>query len=196
MGVGSIIVGIAAFLFMFGGFFTSIIPFLGTLLSFGAPLLAIAGIVLGGLGLSRAKRDGEPTGAPTAGLILNIVALIPALVIALTCGLCNACITAGAMNPQSQQNQWWLDGGGGNPFAPQPGFPLGPDGGATGAGGPLVPGQPPPVFPPPPMGDAKDAGAPGSAPGEGEEAPSPSDPGPAAGGRAAGSRGEAPPATP
>ena len=151
MGVGSIIVGIAAFLFMFGGFLTSVIPFLGTLLSFGAPLLAIAGIILGGLALSRAKRDGEPTGAPTAGLILNIIALIPALVIALTCGLCNACITAGAMNPQTQQDQWWLDGGAGNPFAPQPGFPLGPDAGTTGVG-PAMPGQPPPMFPPPPMG--------------------------------------------
>ena len=162
MGVGSIIVGIAAFLFMFGGFLASPIPFLGTVLSFGAPLLAIVGIVLGGLGLSRAKRDAEPTGAPTAGLIVNIIALIPALVIALTCGLCNACITAGAMNPQPPQDPWWLDGGT-NPLAPQPGLPLGGDAGAAGAGGPLVPGQPPPMFPPPPMGGALDAGAPGAA---------------------------------
>lgn len=158
MGVGSIIVGIAAFLFMFGGFLTSVIPFLGTVLSFGAPLLAIAGIVLGGLGLSRAKRDGQPTGAPTAGLIVNIIALIPALLIALTCGLCNACITAGAMSPQ-QGDPWWMDGGA-SPFAPVPSSPPSvalEDAGSAVPSAPMIPGQPPPAFPPPPLGPA-DAG--------------------------------------
>ncbi len=159
MGVGSIIVGIAAFLFMFGGFLTSVIPFLGTLLSFGAPMLALAGIVMGGLALSRAKRDGEPTGAPTAGLILNIVALIPALVVALTCGLCNACISAGVMNPQQGRGQPWIIDGGASPFGPgtspfgpgpSPPGPTGPGVGPKDAGPSL---GPPPAFPPPPMGD-------------------------------------------
>jgi hypothetical protein len=159
MGVGSIIVGIAAFLFMFGGFLTSIIPGVGALLSFGAPMLAIAGIVMGGLALSRAKRDGQPTGAATAGLIVNIIAVIPALVIALTCGLCNACITAGAMNPNQQQGQsWWLDAS--VTFGPTPGQPFAGDAQQafpTTDGGVLAPGQPPPAFPPPAI-TVRDAG--------------------------------------
>lgn len=161
MGVASIVVGIAAFLFVFGGFITSVIPFLGTLLSFGAPLLAIAGIVMGGLALSRAKRDGDRTGAPTAGLIINIVALIPALVIALTCGLCNACVTASVMSPTRKGRPWWLDGGGsplgpmqagqGSPFGPQPPGPTAPLDAGPGGGPP--PAFPPPAFPPPAMRD-------------------------------------------
>lgn len=158
MGVGSILLGIAAFLFMFGGFLTSVIPVVGTLLSFAAPLLAIGGIVTGGLGLSRAKRDGEPTGMPTAGLIVSIVALIPALLVALTCGLCNACFTAGMMSPQQGNQQWWLDGGGpmGPGLSPSPGSPFGPSQPGQPPGqqpGQAPPGFPPPAFPPPPLDD-------------------------------------------
>lgn len=173
MGVGSIVLGIAAFLFMFGGFLTSVIPVVGTLLSFAAPLLAIAGIVTGGLGLSRAKRDGEPTGTPTAGLIVSIVALIPALLVAVTCGLCNACFTAGMMSPQQQNQQWWLDGGQ-SPFGPglqpSPSSPLGPQqpgqpqpgqpqpGQQQPGAGQGAPGAPPPAFPPPPLDDEDSPG--------------------------------------
>lgn len=192
MGVGSILLGIAAFLFMFGGFLTSVIPVVGTLLSFAAPLLAIGGIVTGGLGLSRAKRDGEPTGTPTAGLIVSIVALIPALLVALTCGLCNACFTAGMMSPQQGDPQWWLDGGSptgpglspGSPFGPsQPGQP--PDDQQPGQ---APPGVPPPAFPPPPLdddgqppADEEATGgeeATGDAPAEGDSTEPPADPAP------------------
>jgi len=100
MALGSLIAGIAALLLMMGGMFLTIVPFAGTILSFLAPVVAIAGIVMGGLALSRAKRDGEPTGLATGGLIVNIVMLIPTLLVAVTCGLCNACFTAGSMAPR------------------------------------------------------------------------------------------------
>jgi hypothetical protein len=177
MGIGSIIVGIASLLFMFGGFLLSWFPVLGTILSFGAPILAIAGIVLGGVGMSRAKRDGQPTGTALAGIIINGVSLIPAILIAVTCGLCNACFTASMMDPQNQNGQWWRDGGaGGFYFGPTPGLDA--DAGAFAPDPTLPPdpsappdptadpAQPPPAFPPPPIG------------GGGEPAPSePAEPG-------------------
>lgn len=179
MGVGSVIVGIVSLLFVFGGILGSVIPFVGTFLAFGAPLLAVAGIVLGGLALSRAKRDGEPTGAATAGLILNVVALIPALLVAVTCGLCNACVSAGMMNPNRSQQTWWLDGGAApSPFGP--GFPAGPADGSTfqptpSPGQPGAPGQPPPAFPPPPLDEPSQPGAAAdeAAPGAAADEPSP-----------------------
>lgn len=179
MGVGSIILGIAAFLFMFLGFFLSIVPVLGTLLSFGAPLLAIAGIVMGGLAMSRAKREGESGSTGLAGVIVNVVALVPAVVVAMTCGLCNACVTAGMLDPDTRR-AFRLDGGTG--FGPGTGggfgfFDAGSGAPGTGTGTGLAPdkpdlgqptggtgtppadtpptgtgtGTPPPAFPPPPI---------------------------------------------
>jgi len=179
MGIGSIIVGIASFLFMFGGFLLSWVPYLGVVMSFGAPLLALAGIVVGGIGLSRAKRDGEPTGTATAGIIINSVSLIPAVLIALTCGMCNACMTAGVMNPQND-DRWWLDGGAPTfPVDPgqQPGaLPFAVDAGA-GVFPPAVPGAPPPVWPPPPLGPGSPA-QPGPAQPGGPAQPAPLQPAP------------------
>jgi len=98
MGPGSIVVGIVAFLFMIGGFLATPVPYLGSLLSFAAPILALAGIIMGGVAMSRAKQTGESSGAGVAGLIVNIIAFVLSLVVALTCGLCNACVTGGANN--------------------------------------------------------------------------------------------------
>lgn len=121
MPVASILLGIVALLFMMGGFLMTGVPVAGALLSFGAPLSALVGIVLAGIAMSRAKRDGEGSGAAVAGLVVNIIAFILGLVVALTCGLCNVCFSAGAMgagasaanNPfgQGQQNQGQLGQG-------------------------------------------------------------------------------------
>lgn len=102
MGVASSILAILAFVFLLGGMLTSLVPYVGTVLSFGAPLLALFGIVLGGVGISRAKQHGDSDTFATLGLTLNIIAFLFGLVFALTCGLCNACISQSA-----QQNARW-----------------------------------------------------------------------------------------
>src|SRR5687767_13598514 len=118
---------------MFGGVVFTIFPVFGSALSFLAPLLAIAGTVMGGLSYSRAKREGMSTGAPLAGIIVNAIAFLPAVAVAMTCGLCNACITAQSVNP---------------PRPPDGGWPAA-DAGVAPVAAP--PGAPPPAFPPPPM---------------------------------------------
>lgn len=102
MGVASSILAILAFFFLLGGMLTSLVPYVGSVLSFGAPLLALFGIVLGGVGMSRAKQHGDSDTFATLGLTLNIIAFLFGLVFALTCGLCNACISQSA-----QQNARW-----------------------------------------------------------------------------------------
>lgn len=102
MGVASSILAILAFVFLLGGMLTSLVPYVGSVLSFGAPLLALFGIVLGGVGISRAKQHGDSDTFATLGLTLNIIAFLFGLVFALTCGLCNACISQSA-----QQNARW-----------------------------------------------------------------------------------------
>ena len=100
MAIGSIIIGVIAFLFMVAGFFFSPVPYAGAVLSFGSPVLGIVGIVMAGVSMSRAKQTGESNGAATAGLVVNIVAFILGLAVALTCGLCNACMTSNMNNPR------------------------------------------------------------------------------------------------
>lgn len=103
MHIGALVLGLIAFLFMVGGFFTTAIPVLGSVLSFGAPLLSLGGIVMAGIAMSRAKQAGQDSGAAIAGLVVNIITFILSLLVALTCGLCNACITTAAVqNPDGQ----------------------------------------------------------------------------------------------
>ncbi len=173
MGIASIVLAVLAFLCMFGGFLLSWVPVLGGLLSFGAPLLALAGIVVGGIGMSRSKRDGTGGGPAIAGLILSILAFLPAAVVALTCGLCNACVTAGMMSPHGK----WGDGGVRFYYHPlHPVAPPGADGG-PGTAPPSGP-QPPPAFPAPPLGPSSPQSP--SAPGSQGTSPSPSPPSPGA----------------
>lgn len=94
MPVASIILGIVALLYMIGGFLMTGVPVAGAVLSFGAPLSALVGIVLAGISMSRAKREGMESGAAVAGLVVNIIAFILGLAVALTCGLCNVCFSA------------------------------------------------------------------------------------------------------
>ncbi|MCB9611835.1 MAG: hypothetical protein H6722_05195 [Sandaracinus sp.] len=117
MPVASIILGIVALLFMVGGFLMTGVPVAGAVLSFGAPLSALVGIVLAGVAMSRAKREGGESGAAVAGLVVNIIAFILGLAVALTCGLCNVCFSAStvgagaaaANNPFLQPGQGGLN---------------------------------------------------------------------------------------
>ena len=90
MAVASLILGIFSIFAAIGGVGTVMVPYLGSFLSFLAPLVALAGVILGGVGLSQANRSGEATGLAMAGLIVSGVAFLPALLLALTCGMCNA----------------------------------------------------------------------------------------------------------
>ena len=174
MGIASIILGVLSMIFAVAGFLLSWVPALGALLSFGAPVLALIGIVLGGVGMSRAKEEGGETGVPMAGMIVSIVCFFPALLVALTCGVCNTmCTTAGLTSPRNHGSQgapWTFDASAPSPgLGSQPAQPLGPpqpanpaqptqlpDPGVMPANPSVptaVPGQPPPAFPPPPPPD-------------------------------------------
>ena len=143
MGVASSILAILAFVFLLGGMLTSLVPYVGSVLSFGAPLLALFGIVLGGVGMSRAKQHGDSDTFATLGLTLNIIAFLFGLVFALTCGLCNTCISQSA-----QQNARWNLG-------PTPGSAGGAGMGSPGSAGWPTPAPTPPTgpsgFSPPPL---------------------------------------------
>ncbi|MCA9616275.1 MAG: DUF4190 domain-containing protein [Myxococcales bacterium] len=142
MGAASSLLAIVAFLFMVGGMVTSLVPWVGSILSFGAPVVAIFGIVLGGVGMSRAKQMGDSDTFATLGLALNVFAFLFGLLFALTCGVCNACVSQsqqqqGRWNlgptPSTQSNPWQM------PSPPPPGAnPVAPTG--------------PSGFTPPPMG--------------------------------------------
>ncbi len=109
MAPASIVLGIVAFIFMVLGFLTTGIPVVGSVFSFGSPVLALAGIITAGIAMSRAKEVGESSGAATAGLIISIVSFLLGLVVALTCGLCNACATTAAHQTGQQLPQLQRD---------------------------------------------------------------------------------------
>jgi len=161
MGVGSIVLGVVSLLMMFGGILLTWLPGVGSILSFGAPVVALIGAVLGGISMSRAKQEGESGGAGMAGLIVSIIAFLFGLIFALTCGLCNALCTAGMVaGPRNRGDGGvysWSTGTGGQP----PPWLVRRDGGVDVNLGPSVDpslepappsGAPPPAFPPPPLG--------------------------------------------
>lgn len=157
MGIASIVLGILALLFALGGFLVSFVPVVGAypgvFLSFTAPVLALMGIVLGGVGISRAREEGTETGAATAGLIVSIIAFFPAFLVAMTCGVCNTmCASAAMQGGRHDPDPWWMvDAGATPPMFPPPTAidpPLDPDPSDPQA---VDPGQPPPAFPPPPL---------------------------------------------
>lgn len=151
MGTGSIILGAFAFICMIAGALLSLVPFLGTMLSFLAPVLALAGIILGGVALSRAKAGaGESEGLAVGGLVTSIIAFIPSVLVALTCGLCNVCATGMYLDPNFGTHDSGVHDGGHpltNPSYPTPGIAPMPSPVPT----PTTPVAPPPtlVFPPP-----------------------------------------------
>src|SRR3954465_8186277 len=79
MAVGSILLAVLALISMGIGVLTTPIPVVGAVLSFGAPALALLGIVLGGKAMSRAKQRGAVDGTAQAGVIVSALAMVPAL---------------------------------------------------------------------------------------------------------------------
>lgn len=144
--------GVLAFLFMLGGFFGGVIPFVGASLSLLAPIIALCGFILGGLSLSRKRVHPMPPSAAVAGLILNGLAFFPSVLLAMTCGMCNACVSAGLLAPQSKGVQWFYQTSTHlpNAVAPPPDPPL-----IIEDGGTHDELAPPPAFPPPPLNESK-----------------------------------------
>lgn len=154
LGIVSILLALAAFLFTGGGLLAVIVPVLGAIIAFAAPALALAAIVTGGVAMSRASRNRENNGTGLAGLILGMLAFVPAMFVATTCGLCNALFSAGDFQDRSRfdfqfdTSNW------------QQNLPPGmvPDDDAGMPSG--RPDAPSPAFEPPPLPDEKpDAGA-------------------------------------
>ncbi len=172
MALASILLAVLSFGCMAVGVVTSLVPHVGTVFSFAAPALALLGVTLGGVQLSRNKRTGERTDVARAGVILSVIAFIPGMLTALTCGVCNAVLSSG--NVQMHRSTQWSVGPAGQlvvvgpdagVFAPPPvpAPPAGPPGtgsapGSTGKGvapggadGKGIPGAPPGALPPPPL---------------------------------------------
>lgn len=161
MAIAAILLGVFAFVAMFAGVILTIIPYAGAIFSALALIASVVGIVLAGLGKSRATQDGESTTPAMVGLVLNIVGVIFALLVFMTCGLCNACISAGGAGNGMRAVS--LDGGGvyftnqpgnappGSPFAPPtaPAEPSPPEAPVAPEAVPADPAAPPPAFPPP-----------------------------------------------
>ncbi len=151
MNLASIALGVLALVLTFGGIVATPIPVLGTVLSFLAPVAALAGLILGGVAASRARSMGDSDGLAVGGIVTSAVALLPALLVALTCGVCNT-LCSGAMLrgpdragarvvwPPDAAAAWPGDAGAPATLPTSPGLPLAPPGEA-----------PPPAFPPPPF---------------------------------------------
>ncbi len=43
-------------------------------------VLALLGVIMGGVGISSGKKKGAPTGLAIAGLVLGVIALVPAII--------------------------------------------------------------------------------------------------------------------
>ncbi|MBO6937111.1 MAG: hypothetical protein JJ863_19220 [Deltaproteobacteria bacterium] len=104
MAIASLCLGGASFFFMIAGMLFTMVPVVGAVLSIGAPVLALFGVVTGGIAMSRANQMGESSGAATAGLAVSIVGFLVSLLFALTCGLCNACVSTAMMDPNNTTN--------------------------------------------------------------------------------------------
>ena len=169
MAIFSIAAGFLALVLTVAGVMFSPSPNLGAAFSLLSVLAAMAGIVSGGLGISRAKYDGRSTSTATMGLVLSVLVFFPALLFGLTCGLCNAAMSAESRNPTPAP--FWLDAGvrrdlnrvdGGvaalGPNSPpvpntlpDPNTPPDPDTPADPSADSPPPAFPPPAFPPPPF---------------------------------------------
>lgn len=165
------------------GVLTTPFPVLGLIFAFGAPALAVAGVMLGGSAMSKAKRAGQTNETAKIGVILNAIAFVPSLLVALTCGVCNALFSTG--NVQVQRDIRF-----GSPFGsadggvralppPQRSAKPDPDGtdspaeGDPGANEPPPPDQRPANDPPPPSGLQPAERQPGQAPPPGQTLPPP-----------------------
>jgi len=53
-------------------------------------LLGVVGIILSAVARSKAKKEGQPTGIATAGLVLSIIGTVFAFIFFLSCAVCAA----------------------------------------------------------------------------------------------------------
>lgn len=93
MAIASLVIGIIAIVLsasLFWAPFVNIIPL----------VIGIVGIVIGALARKKAVEAGTPTGMPTAGLVLAIIATVFAGIGVLSCTICAGavCAAAGAAN--------------------------------------------------------------------------------------------------
>ncbi len=153
MGLLSILLSALAVVCAGIGVLTTPLPKVGLIFAFGAPLLAIAGVMVGGSAMSKAKRTGQPSETGKIGAILSAIAFVPSVLVALTCGVCNAFFSTSDL--QVQRNFRF----GRDPFVQDGGVvglppPQRAPSGAAGAEGPAEPGsdpsQPPGDQPQPP----------------------------------------------
>jgi len=159
MALASVLLSLLAVAFAVLGVFAVIVPVLGSVLSFAAPALALTGVVLGGVAISRAKQAGEQgSGLALTGVILNTLAFVPALLGALTCGVCSAVVAGagqgGGLQPnvqfQVRQGAHDLDAADAGRLMPPP-MPAAPTPVPTRDGGVAAPPAPAPAMPPPPL---------------------------------------------
>jgi hypothetical protein len=150
MALVSILLAVVAFVGTLIGFLTTPIPVLGAVVSFAAAGTALGGIMLGGRAISASKLRGMPNDAARIAVVLNVLAFIPALLVALTCGVCNAVVSSGKVQLHPDLN-----------FNIGPGFA--PDGGPRALPPPARPGpaqEPPPEAAPPTNPDRRPSDAP------------------------------------
>lgn len=98
MALVSILLSLAAVVAAVLGFLTSWVPGVGAALSFFAPALALLGIVFGSLAMSSARREQRPREVAVIGVVLNVLAFFPAVMVAMTCGMCNAMVSTGPVS--------------------------------------------------------------------------------------------------
>jgi hypothetical protein len=104
MAIVSILLAVVAFICTLIGFLTTPIPVVGVVFSFGAAAIALGGMVLGGRAISAAKQRGMPNDSGRIAVVLNVLAFVPALMVAITCGVCNAVMSTGNMHFQRDLN--------------------------------------------------------------------------------------------
>ena len=121
----SLLLGLTSLLLMVLGVVFSLVPVLGSVLSFSAPLCALAGLVTGGVAMSRA--GGQTPGLAIAGVVLSAIGFLLSLVAALTCGLCNACMSTAVMDDYDTSDYDTSGGGWAQqPTSPSPTSPSAP----------------------------------------------------------------------
>jgi hypothetical protein len=125
---GALLLAVAAFLCTGLGVLLTPIPGVGAAFAFGAPVLAVIGIVLGGRAVTANKQRGETGGVAQAAVITSALAFVPAMITALTCGACNALCATGQIKTGTWQTG--IPSGQLDPFAKPSGT-----GGASGANG-------------------------------------------------------------
>jgi hypothetical protein len=169
MAWGALSLAIVSFLFIGLGVLFTPVPGVGAAFAFTAPLLALAGIILGGRAVTQSKAapvgDGttvahaaQGSGLALAAVIASAIAFVPAVITALTCGACNALCATG--NFKTQQH-WNTSSGTVDPFdVLRRSGALGPSDGDAGVAVPDAPqpsadagaGQPTALpLPPPPI---------------------------------------------